>query len=147
MNISELKSIAQSIQAGEHENIQPGEPVRISEAASIGDEGWQGDLGFVVADGSIPDGFLRSKQRQLVPGNTTGSRHVVADMDTCEVYFPGGFGDDYEGLVGPKLFAKADTVIPHPKHGPVTIPAGMNVQFKYQRVWDAELKRQRRSID
>lgn len=144
--IEAITKTAKQISEGTHEQVRPGMPVRISEAASAGDEGWQGDLGFVVANAKHPT-WEKRDTNQLVPGNTTGSKHCVADPSTCIVLFPPEFSDDYEGLEGPYLIALEDTDILHPTHGTVTIPAGMEIQFKFQRNLDLITKQERRAID
>lgn len=56
--------------------------------------------------------------RQLAPGTSKGSRHVVAGK--AKVYAP--LGED--PLVGPTIVAKARFVVEHPEHAHVSLPAG-----------------------
>lgn len=129
--------------------IKPGQPVRISEAASIGDFVRQGDLYLIVAE-KPPTGYVKAtaktKTVQLVPGNTEGSKHCLDSLDSVDLYYPSDW-PNAESLAGPLVKAKSEVTVLHPTHGSVTIPAGMAVQCGYQREYDAELKRARRNAD
>lgn len=145
--IDQVVEHAQKISRGEHDKVRPGMPLRISEAAVVGEFVWQGDLKLTVVD-RVPDGFQAAEAFcQLVPGNTVGARHCLDSVDGVEMYVPSGWGPKYEGLVGPYLVLHAERTIKHPKHGPVTSPAGMIIQCSYARVWDAEQARERRTRD
>jgi hypothetical protein len=52
-----------------------------------------------------------------------------------------------DGLRGPQFLAKKETVIDHPTHGAVTVPAGFWVICIYQQLLDAVTKRKRRAAD
>jgi hypothetical protein len=148
-----IKESIERIQTHENTRIQPGEPYRIPDAASVGDGVPQGDL-YIMLAGEIPDGCKLVESptdldRQLVPGNTTGSKHCLRSLSTVDLYWPEGWSHslDYEGLAGPAMICKEATTIDHPTHGAVTIPAGSTVVTGYQRVYDEELKRERRAAD
>jgi len=138
-----------------HHTVEPGKALRMSDALSVGDGGSQGDLIIqVVKHGSVPAGFRivdnpTDQDKQLVPGNTTGSRHYLESLDTCVILRPAKWNHDapYDEYDGPLLHCKEDTTITHPTHGDVTIPGGMCVSLHYQRVYDEELKRERRQLD
>lgn len=133
---------------GGETKIGPGQPIRMSEGLAPGDAVAQGDLNLVVAE-QVPDGYkLRENgSGQLVPGNTIGAKHIIEDVTAVEIHDPPGWGPTYDNLAGPYVVAKRDVVIGHPTHGPVTIPAGFCVECLYQRVWDQELKKERRQRD
>ena len=148
--IKEITEHANEIKAG-NAKIQPGQPATIPVAASYGDEAWQGDLGFIVAKG-IPPTYNKVKlptaqDMQLVPGNTQGAKHCLTSLEGLELYRHSDWGQNYEGLEGPAIKAITATTVEHPTHGNVTIPAGMIVVCRYQREYDAELKRERRNAD
>lgn len=128
--------------------IAPGQPIRMSDGLSMGDAVAQGDLNLVVSE-KPPEGYkLReSGNGQLVPGNTTGAKHIVEDVTAVEIYDPPGWGPNYDNLAGPFIVAKREVTIGHPTHGAVTIPAGFCVECLYQRVWDQEQKKERRQRD
>lgn len=136
-----------------NDKIEPGQPVRMSEAAAPMDYVRQGDLYIVVMEATaIPAGFVGVKKpkdvdRQLVPGNTQGSKHCLDSLAGVRLFRPADWNDKYEGLDGPCLVLSEERTIEHPTHGSVTIPAGFAVQCRYQREWDAEQRRERRNAD
>lgn len=149
MTIALVKKHATRIANGKA-RVQPGQPLSIHEGVSIGDGIWQGDLGIEVID-AIPPGHVQAVPcTQLVPGNTIGSRHTLKDTSTVDQFhLPSDWTDepDHDGLWGPVFRAKEETTIEHPTHGDVTIAAGHLIRCRYQRNWDAQQRRERRSID
>lgn len=131
-----------------HEEVRPGEPWAFNEAASVGDGVWQGDLGLELV-GQIPEGYTEVKNptvqdRQLVPGNTQGARHCLSHSKV-RLFRPEQWGE--ESLLGPAFEVLEAVDVLHPTHGRITIPAGFVVLCRYQRVWDQEQRRERRSRD
>ena len=131
--------------------IQPGEPHTISDAAATGDGFAQGDLSIILVD-AIPDGYKRiqtptDKDRQLVPGNTEGSRHCLDSLDGVELYRHENWNQNYDGLMGPLFRLSKERTITHPKHGDITIPADRCVLTTYQPDYDAETRKTRRNAD
>lgn len=131
------------------EDVLPGEPVKISDAADVGDGLWQGDLGIEIV-AAVPADYVQVKRpsiadKQLVPGNTEGSRHCLDSLKGVTIYRPAKW--DAENLRGPCLVLSQQRTITHPKHGDVSIPAGRTVLCRYQREFDAEQKRERRTRD
>lgn len=151
-----MKTIMKTIErmaSHKNSNLGPGEAYRIPDAADVGECVPQGDLYLSIASG-IPEGYHRVEQptnldRQLVPGTTTGSRHCLERLDTVDLYWPTGWSHSlaYEGLAGPAFVCREDTDVLHPTHGTVTCPAGRVIVCGYQRVYDDELKRERRAQD
>lgn len=140
---------ARRIAAGE-EKVKPGMPWAFTGAASIGDGVWQGDLGIEIVS-AVPKDYAeiknpRDMDRQLVPGNTQGSRHCLRSLDGVRIFKPKGWGVG-ESLRGPALVLAKEATIEHPTHGDVTIPAGFTILCRYQRVWDQEQRAERRSQD
>jgi hypothetical protein len=131
--------------------VHPGQPMRFAESASVNDTIPQGDLYLRIAD-EVPSNFTKVKSTvenaKLVPGTTKGSKHILDSLDGVEVYHPPGFNlKDYEGLQGPMLVLTKERTVTHDEHGNVTIPAGFTVDCFYARVYDEELKRERRNAD
>ncbi len=131
------------------ESVRPGQPFRFSEASTPNDCVWQGDLGLVIID-RIPTGYCRvdnptDKDRQLVIGNTQGARHCLDSLTGVVLYHPRKW--DADSLIGPCFTLTEERTVQHPTHGPVTIPAGFSVQAIYQREWDKEQRKARRSRD
>lgn len=147
--IETLVKHAKKIADGKHEQVKPGMPFRLSEAAVAGDIVWQGDLGLEVVD-AIPDGYRRvakpkAADRQLVIGNTQGARHCLASLAGVELYRPKNWTD--ESLEGPAFVALRECEVLHPTHGKVIVAAGLTIHCHYQREWDKEQARARRVAD
>lgn len=145
--IDKITRKANRIASGK-DKIEPGQPVRISEAASASDFARQGDLYLIVAD-AVPSDYTKAAkpQAQLVPGTTQGARHCLDSLDGVTLYLPKDWSDAYEGLDGPCFVVAKERTVVHPTHGHVTIPAGFTIQCRYQREWDQEQKRERRNAD
>lgn len=129
--------------------MSPGQPATFTHGCVPGsDMISQGDLDLLLEE-SVPKGFTlrKSGDGQLVPGTTAGSKHVVQDPSTCEIYDPPNWSSEYDELVGPVVVAKQDTVVGHPTHGAVTILAGQTVHCEYQRVFEHEAAKERRQRD
>ena len=147
--IERIEEHARRIAARQDEKVQPGMPAAFTEAASAGDFGWQGDLKLIVV-AAVPAGYAQVKQpkaidRQLVPGNTEGAKHCLDSLEGVTLYRPQQWSE--ESLDGPCLVLTQERKILHPTHGHVTIPAGLTILCRYQREWDREQQRERRSQD
>lgn len=147
--IERVERHAKRISAGEHETVKPGQSFRITEAASIGDGAWQGDLGLEIV-ASVPSNYVQvikptKADKQLVPGNTQGAKHCLDSLQGVQIFRPSNWSE--ESLGGPCLVLTKERTILHPTHGAVTIPAGFTVLCRYQREWDKEQARERRARD
>lgn len=119
---------------------------------SVGDVVRQGDI-YVVCIERLPAKKTPTKNRQLAPGTSQGSRHCVAgDVSVYE-------GDKeqvadlirkaiapksielHEALIGPVFESKEQIEIDHPEHGNRIVPAGCYAVV-YQRLHGEEVKRQ-----
>ena len=105
----------------------------------------QGDVYLMCVDESWPHG-KEVKGRQLVPGNSKGSRHIAGEGIT--IYegqkapegmadrFASGFGDAGKRLssvvLGPLLHVTKRSSVTHPEHGDYSLPGGCYVQVTYQ---------------
>ena len=142
ITIESMLERVQAIRENRDATIRPGAPFRMTRALSLGDCLPQGDVYLHVADDSIPKGFYEATgddfSLQMAPGTTRGSRHILDSRDGVRQFLPKGWGPDYTGLIGPKLFMTKERVLNHPKHGPVTFEAGMVIQSTYQRDLDKE---------
>jgi len=105
---------------------------------------WQGDLALKrlaeVPSSAKPQ--TNRSVRQLVEGNTRGSRHCVSmESMPSTSWFTSA---DKGVLVGDIISSSKTIEIEHPEHGNIVLPAG-SYQVHYQRAYDPlkELKRQR----
>lgn len=73
-----------------------------------------------------------TQNRQLVPDNTMGSRHIVEGEVT--IYAP---GHDRHALEGPVIVAGERFMLTHPEHASHSIPEG-TYQVTYQRDYTSE---------
>jgi len=116
----------------------------------------QGDLYFVCLE-ETPEGKV-TKQRQLVPGNTQGSRHVLegnVEIRTVSSYtmsdrlFKRAQALGYKGeqtlpseLTGPAFrVTEGQGTAGHPEHGDKIYPEGSDWQCVYQQSWGDQVRR------
>lgn len=137
--IEEIRQSAETMDAAKTETIG---------TASVGDVVRQGDLYLVcIADAETNP----TKDRQLAPGTTQGSRHIVKGR--CVVGIPDreavasavnaacrGAAIPTE-LVGPVIHCKGAVTITHPEHGHKVLPAGSTWATVYQRAYGEEIRR------
>jgi hypothetical protein len=123
------------------EEIQNDADQRFPEAATPGDCWRQGDL-YITLLGAIPGDVKKSKARkQLVHGDTQGSRHCLDSLTGAAIYEL----SEPSALDGPILECKQERTITHPEHGNVILPPGI-YGIHYQRDLDSE-ERERRVLD
>jgi len=151
IEIEEIVNYASSI-AGGCESVKPGSPVRFTDASTLNDRIWQGDLGITIKS-SIPSGydqisiadFKNSNGNQLVHGSNKGSKHCIDSFDGVKMFVPKNWNE--ESLLGPFMILEKERTITHPTHGDVTIPKNFCIQITYQREYDNEQKQERRARD
>lgn len=139
--IEEVRESAETMHAAKPEVIS---------TASVGDVVRQGDLYFVCLE-SEPSGSP-TKERQLAPGTTQGSRHVAKGK--CRVLTPKRRAEVVaiinrvvkganvqEELVGPVIRCIEAVTIEHPEHGWRTLPADTLWATVFQRAYGEEVRR------
>lgn len=110
----------------------------------VGKHIWQGDLALLRL-AEVPTNAKPQQNRtvrQLVEGNTRGSRHCVSMGSMADTsWFTAA---DKGVLIGDIISSSKTIEIEHPEHGNIVLPAGA-YQVRYQRAFDPlkELKRQR----
>ncbi len=131
------------------------EQIRNNEIATIecpspGDVIRQGDLYIVVLDVKLAGKPFGS--RQLAPGNTQGSRHILEG--DCEILTVDAkeatavlnrlipATKKHQQFIGPLILAHGDVTFTHPEHGWRIFHPGIFLTT-YQRAWANELRRQR----
>lgn len=89
----------------------------------------QGDIYLLVVEANHSKG-KKIKDRQLAPGNTKGSRHIVEGKVKL---YEGNIVDDEFGsaLTGPVIVADERFTVTHPEHADVSLPSG-TYQVGYQ---------------
>lgn len=124
------------------ENFNASETERIG-SPSLGDVVRQGDV-YLVNIKDLPKGKAE-KNRQLAPGNTQGSRHIVEG--NCQIIKPDGFTSPITNervpnvLVGPAFQCMGDCEVTHPEHGNKILPEGTTWQVVYQQAYAEEIRR------
>lgn len=108
----------------------------------------QGDL-FLLISENVPENYTKRTDGnlQLVPGDSVGAHHRLIAGSPCEVFDPPGFGPEYEELLGPYMVTTGPVEVAHPTHANVMVPPGTTVECRYQKTWDAEKRRERRTRD
>lgn len=133
--------------------IHPGQPFSLTDAHSVGDGVWQGDLGIEIVSG-VPLGYElvanpTDADRQLVPlDGSPGSHHRVRSLDGVELYRPVDWGKRADDLRGPCVrFLSANEIVHEPgtdkPHGTVRIESPMTVLCRYQRHMTEEMRANR----
>jgi hypothetical protein len=101
-----------------------------------GDYHWQGDVCFTKLEKKPPRLTATKRVRQLAPGVSRGSRHLVSSdtLKNLTFYRPSGRVNE---LQGPIIVVKKGKKmkVDHPDHGTVVIPAGV-YSVNYQRQYD-----------
>lgn len=126
--LTELRQSVESLDAAKTERIS---------APSLGDVVRQGDIYLVCVD--KVSGGKETKDRQLAPGSTQGSRHILKGDVT--VYEGVSFRQMHQALVGPAFKCNSDVTVEHPEHGHKVLPEGTVWQVTYQRAMADEIRR------
>jgi len=79
-------------------------------------------------------GTKKIKNRQLAPGITKGSRHIIDDSVNLFKGFISNNPDIPNFIKGPQIEAKKSFTVNHPEHANFILPAG-NYQVSYQNDW------------
>lgn len=118
---------------------------------SIGDVVRQGDV-YLVRIACLPKSAKPIKDRQLAPGSTQGSRHVLAGP--CAIYTADAADlaaliksaakcEVPTALIGPCFAPQSDVTIEHPEHAHRILPAECIGVVVYQRAFAEEVRRVR----
>ncbi len=117
--------------------------------ASAGDVVRQGDLYLVCLP--EPQHGRATRERQLAPGTTQGSRHVASGKCTVRLVDQQRVADQVnrivkganipQQLVGPVIHCKESVTITHPEHAHKVLPADSVWAVVYQRAFAEEVRR------
>jgi hypothetical protein len=110
----------------------------VHEQMAVGEYHRQGDVYLVRVSANYRGCTIQPQQRQLAPGETQGSRHIIRESDMAHLEFLRIANPT--PLDGPRIKAKKAFTVDHPEHGAVTLPAG-TYDVKYQRQYAQEMRR------
>ena len=106
---------------------------RVVDKIKIGDFARQGDV-YLERISSPSKDWQETKNHQLAPGNSPGSRHVVSQgprLFVSPTANPTDRTRQGTRLLGPQIVAKESFTVEHPEHAHITLPAG-TYQSSYQ---------------
>lgn len=112
----------------------------------IGEVARQGDI-YLERVSAIQGRGKQIASRQLAPGTSKGSRHIVAESEAVTIWES---KPDLNGKaafqVGPAIECKGDLTITHPEHAWIKIAVGNVTQF-FQVIFQADYARKERARD
>lgn len=112
----------------------------------IGEVARQGDI-YIERVSAIQGKGALVKSRQLAPGTTKGSRHIVSESEAVVLWKSSPtLGRKSAFQVGPAIEAKGDFVISHPEHAWLKFAVGKVTQF-FQVFFQADYARKTRARD
>jgi hypothetical protein len=119
------------------EAIRNDQPQNFPAAASPGDTWRQGDL-YIELLAEVPAGAvpIAKPSKQLAPGETQGSRHILDSLAGVTMYRLA----EPTVLDGPIVVLEKTRTLTHPEHGDVVLPPG-TYGVTYQREYAEELRR------
>lgn len=107
--------------------------VRMVKDLAVGEWVRQGDVNILRIE-KIGKSWKKNGNRQLAPGTSPGSRHIVTVGPTLFVSLDINPTDRSRGpvrLLGPQIEAKERFEVEHPEHAHISLPPG-NYQVSYQ---------------
>lgn len=127
------------------ENAKAMPEVRVIREMKIGQVVRQGDI-YIERVKEIEGKGKAVKSRQLAPGNTKGSRHIVDESPSVKIWESSpALGSRARFQVGPAIEAVGDFAVSHPEHAWVRFALGVKAAFQ---VWfQADFARKERARD
>jgi len=120
--------------------------VRVITAMKIGEVVRQGDI-YIERVPDIASKGKAVKSRQLAPGTTKGSRHIVDESPSVTLWESKPRLDNKAAFqVGPAIEAKGDFSITHPEHAWIKFVVGKKTRF-FQVWFQADFARKERAQD
>lgn len=117
---------------------------RVVPEIEVGQFARQGDI-YIVRMDKPPTGLQATKNRQLAPGTTQGSRHTVdesVEVLVRETPLERRATDRGLGFEGPVLVSKDRFTVSHPEHADISLPGGC-----YEVVYQSDFASQQRARD
>jgi hypothetical protein len=105
---------------------------------SIGDVVRQGDLYLVCIERVVG---VKTERRQLAPGTTQGSRHVISGDCNIVAKYGKEIANVPEELIGPAFTCVGECTVEHPEHGHKILPSATSWAVVYQRAYADEVRR------
>lgn len=120
--------------------------VRIITDMKIGEVVRQGDI-YIERVSAIASKGAEVKSRQLAPGTTKGSRHIVDESPSVTLWESKPSIDNKAAFqVGPAIEAKCNFSVTHPEHAWIKFVVGNVAQF-FQVWFQADFARKERAKD
>jgi len=120
--------------------------VRVITAMKIGEVVRQGDI-YIERVPDIASKGKAVKSRQLAPGTTKGSRHIVDESPSVTLWESKPRLDNKAAFqVGPAIEAKGDFSITHPEHAWIKFVVGKETRF-FQVWFQSDYARKERAQD
>lgn len=138
--ITAAEAYRQVAEATESTELQD---TRFLDTIKVGEFVRQGDL-YIERIESAPEGCKPSQDKQLAPGTTQGSRHVVEGAEVFRHPKQGQIerrGEKHY-CYGPVIECKDFATITHPEHAHISLPAGI-----YQISYQVDTQQMRRVAD
>lgn len=142
VTVEELRRQAEEIRNDETQTVG---------TVSVGDIIRQGDLYLCCVTGLNPEGY-QIDNRQLVPGVSQGSRHILdgdaqvfrGEPEKLSALLAQANADLQvpAALIGPFFITGARCELTHPEHGHFVLPEGETFIAYHQRLFAVEIKRQ-----
>lgn len=128
------KTAPQVFEAIQRESKRHRADVRHVASMSPGECARQGDVYLTMLDRLPAQLGKKTEQRQLAPGTTQGSRHIVAASCGATIYEPAAGAS---ALLGPVIDSPGRLLVEHPEHGHLDLPRGV-YQATFQRDYAKE---------
>jgi hypothetical protein len=133
---------------GEHAEKIRNDATEKVETMSIGDVVRQGDI-YITRIASLPKSAKPIRNRQLAPGTTQGSRHILnggklfsADANELASLIKSATKCDVPAeLIGPVFVPDSDVTIEHPEHAHRILPKECIGAITYQRAFADTIRR------
>ena len=120
--------------------------VRVIEGMKVGEVVRQGDI-YIERVKAIKGQGKELKSRQLAPGTSKGSRHILGESEGIRVYISNpDLGARARFQVGPAIEALGDVTVTHPEHAWIKIVGGKLKRF-FQVWFQADYARKERAKD
>jgi hypothetical protein len=132
----------ESVIEGIQKSAKTLQEVRVIQEMKIGQVVRQGDI-YLERIKSIQGKGKEVKSRQLAPGTSKGSRHIVQEGEKIKIFQSAPeLKNKFQFQVGPAIESEKEFSVTHPEHATIKMPAGC-----FQVYFQADILRQQRVKD